>query len=529
MALTSVTSNFGDVSLRAAASIMDGSNDAAGADITGNNITLTADFGGLGDVGDNLEIDSAHAGTGVLTATSGKDAHISEAIGDLSINTIDVEAGTAFITAPHGSILDGNTDPDGFNLLSGTVYLVADQDIATALNPLTSKMGLLQAASTKGSTYIENTGALVVGKVVDPSYGMNAGGDIHIGAASPVTVTLNITGANVLIVAWDDPAEEGKNSIDVKNGVTVTSTTGTIKMLAGNNVTIEKGATVNAATALIIQGDFEGDVAATRRRWASRATSTRPRSRSTATSRRSCKFPATARTTRSRLHPTSLVGHTRDPRRRRQRHDHARSAALGDDVALRRRRRQRRRGQGRARHHRSRRRRRVRHLHDQHHGRRHRLPRQRQRQRRDRQRRADHQRHGDGRQPVPRARELRRASGSGQSAASGHAARRAAADARTDQLQRHRRVADDQRRNRRRSVLPRRQRHEDDDQRRQGRGLLPGRPGVRHGSAGAGRRAGRRNPDDLHDEGLLCGRASRRRSTAATTATISRCTRPSSI
>jgi len=103
----------------------------AAANAGGNNITLESLLGGVGQSGRDFDIDSSVYVNGVLTLASELDSHVRETAGDLWLNTVSVPAGTAFIIAPLGSILNGNTSaaPNNQNVLAGRTWLFARDDI----------------------------------------------------------------------------------------------------------------------------------------------------------------------------------------------------------------------------------------------------------------------------------------------------------------------------------------------------------------------------------------------------------------
>jgi len=290
--IRNVLSRTGDVNLRAQLSILDAvdlnnpldpnSGDDTTvpaskpkADIIGNNISLTAVLGGIGVSGNDLDINSAYSGAGTLTASSGfANIYIIETAGDLSLNQVGTGTGaTAFITVPAGSILDGNADPNGFNIISGKTFLVAANNIGAADRRITTEIGNIEAKSTAGSTWVSNTGALAVGGVVDSSDpGMVAGGSINLTASSPITVTENQqAGEAIIILANDDnndsdvdgtatPADDDADFLIVKSGITIESTGSYVRLLAGDDLTVEAGAIVKAADYVELYGDYQGAV-----------------------------------------------------------------------------------------------------------------------------------------------------------------------------------------------------------------------------------------------------------------------------
>src|SRR5882762_9427294 len=238
-----VFSQTGDVNLQAALSIYDqafaGSNnvltgDNPVTDIFGNNITLTALFGGIGLAGDPLDIYSHYAfDQGVLGATIG--TLTSTTLHDLGLNTYIIQksnaktpdpnnlylntvtTGTnevAFITAPVGSIL--NASSGGPNVLGGNTLLFARDNIGQAGNRISTQVGNLEAQSTTGSTWIDNNGNLAIGGTLISSsaVGLHSGGSATITAHSPITIKKStITGDSFLAVAVDDSPSGGDDLV----------------------------------------------------------------------------------------------------------------------------------------------------------------------------------------------------------------------------------------------------------------------------------------------------------------------------
>ncbi|MBI1395302.1 MAG: LEPR-XLL domain-containing protein, partial [Betaproteobacteria bacterium] len=91
MRVGSIVSTIGDVTLTAAAGIVDALGDPQ-ADVTGNHVTLTASAGGIGSFFNDLEIDSAHSAPGMLTAHATTNVYVAELTGSLVVD--EVVAGT---------------------------------------------------------------------------------------------------------------------------------------------------------------------------------------------------------------------------------------------------------------------------------------------------------------------------------------------------------------------------------------------------------------------------------------------------
>ncbi|MCK9231001.1 MAG: hypothetical protein M0P18_10020, partial [Syntrophales bacterium] len=287
MRIRNVISYGGNVDLRAHQSILDAvdlldpydpdsgndPNPVAGlprADVIGNSITLVAGMsgapGGIGVSGNDLDIDSSYSAPGTLTASSrGAHIYIIETAGDLWINQvstdrIDPEADypTAFIMAP-GAILNGRTDEES-NVTSGKTRLFAGGDIGAVDRALRTAVGFLEGRSTGGGVWIENAGALAVGGLTEEE-GIVARGSITVGAGSPVTLEKNLrtTGLNENIVVISHDSPDAGDDITVKSGVELVAERGAVILRAGDNVIIEEGAIIHAASELDV-GVETGDL-----------------------------------------------------------------------------------------------------------------------------------------------------------------------------------------------------------------------------------------------------------------------------
>ncbi len=228
------------------------------ADIIGNNITLTATLGGIGYFGNDVDIDSSYSVPGIVNTSSNLgNTYIIETAGDLSLGTVSTgSTQVAFITAWVGSIVNGLAS--GFNVISGKTYLVANTDIGKPDNFITAQVGFVEGKSTTGSTYLDNTGALTVGGVIDSGdpalYAPN--GSITVVTHSPVDIIENNTAAGEITYVATD--KTGNNDyLVVHTGVTLDSTGADVLLQAGDDLTVEAGATILASTNVTIQGDYQ--------------------------------------------------------------------------------------------------------------------------------------------------------------------------------------------------------------------------------------------------------------------------------
>ncbi|WP_197231928.1 dockerin type I domain-containing protein [Novipirellula artificiosorum] len=137
-------------------------------DIIGNNITLTANLAAIGSVGNEIDIDSRFGdGDGNVSLRSGANAYVIETTGDFYLGRIDTDDETAFLAAPGGGIYTGLAR-DQANVLGGKLWLFARDHIGAADNPITTTTSAIEGQATTGDVFIENTGDVTLGGVVDP-------------------------------------------------------------------------------------------------------------------------------------------------------------------------------------------------------------------------------------------------------------------------------------------------------------------------------------------------------------------------
>ena len=108
-------------------------------------------FGGTGEAGNELEINSSYSGAGTLTlAGTNADVRLIGVTGDLNLNTIyggpDLNnvPTTTYLTALTGSILNRSVDGSA-NIRSGRIWLYASGSVGEsglASNSITSASGV---------------------------------------------------------------------------------------------------------------------------------------------------------------------------------------------------------------------------------------------------------------------------------------------------------------------------------------------------------------------------------------------------
>ncbi|MDA9859538.1 hypothetical protein N9D23_15655, partial [Rubripirellula sp.] len=252
------SSGEGDVVLVSHLSMLDANPGFDKADIEGDFISLTAKVGGIGQAGDEIEIDSSIFGTGGLEANSKLlDININEILGDLNLYTIETgENSTAFLAALDGRIINGLTAPDATNVLSGKAYLFASHDIGESAKPIASQMGMLQAKSTQGCTYLTNSGALSIAPVLSTSsLGVESACNVVISASSPITIASSVNAGGDIILDAHEEAGIG-DDITITESGSLQTTGGKIVLRAGDEVRMLPGSRLAAQSIIEISGAY---------------------------------------------------------------------------------------------------------------------------------------------------------------------------------------------------------------------------------------------------------------------------------
>ena len=272
MNVGSITSTGGNVTLRAGLSILDGTGNPNGVEVTGTDITLMALFGGIGAAGDPLGLSSNSTTTPDLltaTATMGN-IYVNQPNGTLDLNTISDPNNAVFITADNGSIYNAAVPPGTFNVVAADLWLSASGSIGTNTSRIDTEIAVLEAKATTGDVYVDNSGALTIGgSFIADGLGVQAGGNATVTASSPVTVANSIYSAgNLLIIAQNGPVgsqTDGPGNIvinaqDLLKRALAVDAGGTLAILAGDNLTEMQGASIQAGTSILLKSDYQGDL-----------------------------------------------------------------------------------------------------------------------------------------------------------------------------------------------------------------------------------------------------------------------------
>jgi Ca2+-binding RTX toxin-like protein len=171
--------------------------------------------------------------------------------GTLIIDRIQA-GGDVRITAGGGIL---NDKSGGQNIISTRIRLFAGLGIGEADHPMSTDVRYIQSESKTGSTWIMNTGALVIGDFDVSDTGMSSGGSIILSASSSITVAEDLTAMDEIILTAEDSSGPSDDLLIVSD-VTVRSMDSYIELRAGDDLIIETGATVQALGAVRIYGDY---------------------------------------------------------------------------------------------------------------------------------------------------------------------------------------------------------------------------------------------------------------------------------
>lgn len=253
MGVGTIASMAGDVTLATlAGSILEVSVDAT-SDVSGTNITLTAQGGGFGAPTSALDIDSSYSGAGLVKVNAAQDVWLDETAGDLNLDQVVSTSGGVGLTAA-GQILD-DVDSGAIDISGGWAILTAGSGIGTSSDALETEVDRLEASGGIGGIWIDNTGGLIIGGISDVN-GLNADGPIVVTASSPVTVKENVSSisSNVSLTAAESLIEE--DDLLVTNDATITAA-GWVTLQAGDDLKMDAGSAIMAGGIVSILGDYQ--------------------------------------------------------------------------------------------------------------------------------------------------------------------------------------------------------------------------------------------------------------------------------
>ncbi|WP_392533892.1 DUF4347 domain-containing protein [Nostoc sp. C117] len=261
-----ITSLDDDVTLTALGSIVDVLNDAV-SDVTGENITLTAQTGGIGSSSNFLEIDSSNPNVGDLNATAPQDIFITETNGDLNVDKVTSTAGDVTLTTSKGSILDSRNDSNS-NIDATNIDLKAiGGGIGTSNNDLeinssTPTTGRLVAEADGGTTTDGNIYLTETNGTLNVLLTESVDGDVRLTvnetSAQGEDLKLLASGENSVGTSIPNGRIAAAKGVNLRVGDNV-STTDNSEIVAGDNITIQ-GDYLNADAGFGTVMDLRGTI-----------------------------------------------------------------------------------------------------------------------------------------------------------------------------------------------------------------------------------------------------------------------------
>ncbi|MGI2027111.1 LEPR-XLL domain-containing protein [Endozoicomonas acroporae] len=253
-----------NVMLKSAQSILDGDQDnnndlislTGDSDITASSIFLEAARGTIGQLGNQVEIDTTG---GQLTSLSGKSSYLREVRGDLSIASLVADSDSSgrgdaniYLTAD-GRVLNGTASGD--TITASGLRIVAGQGIGAAGDALRTLIDHLEAKVLVGSLILNNTGALMVGGVSDEMEGLLVQGSIELVAQSPLTINEDViaSAGDITLTAMDSLATGDDLTV---NAVEIDAELGNLILNAGDKFLLNLDGQLNAAQTLTLNTDL---------------------------------------------------------------------------------------------------------------------------------------------------------------------------------------------------------------------------------------------------------------------------------
>ena len=221
--------------------------------VTGTSVFLTRD-----DSGSNITLDDASSTFGTLTVRVLNAAGSADANGDIQLTensdlTIDTISTTGAVSlTSSGAIVDGGDSSN--DIVANSAVLTAASGIGTDANGIETTVGSLSATTASGDIHVTNTGNLLTVGGISATNGISAGGTVALTNAGGITVGENISGSSVTLTTTDTTATE---DLTISSNVIITSSSGTLTLNVGDNLTIDSTAALNAgANNIDINLDF---------------------------------------------------------------------------------------------------------------------------------------------------------------------------------------------------------------------------------------------------------------------------------
>ncbi|HET6237314.1 MAG TPA: hypothetical protein VFE41_20495 [Acetobacteraceae bacterium] len=251
----------GDVTLRAGLSILDASGTPATPEIEGQQVTLTALFGGIGLASDPITIFNST----ILTASAGMgDIHVVVEGGDVTLASIVDKTGSVYLTDTTGSILNGE-GAGVVDITAKNAWLNADVGISsTSTLALTTAVGALEAQAGTGGISLDNTGVLTIGgSFIHDGIGILSGGNALIATTGQIAVENSVIAALSARLIAQNSTANGNIVIagtDLLGSPLLLEAADAVYLYAGDGIFQSQGAAIRAGVGVLLQSDYQGDL-----------------------------------------------------------------------------------------------------------------------------------------------------------------------------------------------------------------------------------------------------------------------------
>tara|TARA_R110002111_G_scaffold227346_1_gene288827 strand:+ start:57078 stop:71642 length:14565 start_codon:yes stop_codon:yes gene_type:complete len=210
-------------------------------------VTLTADADSVGG-GAFTQADG-----GLVDARGG--ALNLSSTGNVLIADLRSAGGTITIGSTSGAIVD-NTAGEAALISGGQLAISALNGIGTPTGDedIDTAVGTLSATTTSNDIVISNTGALIIGDVAPLSGVTSTNGAVTITTTSLLTVGSNVTGGSTVTLTAVDSAAAG-DDLTINAGITVQSTGANVVLTAGDDFAMDATSSIIALTTIEINVD----------------------------------------------------------------------------------------------------------------------------------------------------------------------------------------------------------------------------------------------------------------------------------
>jgi fibronectin-binding autotransporter adhesin len=239
-----------------------------GLSVANGNAAIMAG-GALTDGAEAVISVSGNAAFGGTSITLGDSANDAFNVGSLTFNSIGAvhitehndmalagsSSGGDIVLVSTGAISDANGSP-AVDITGSTLVMSAATGIGDG-DAIETQVGKLEAVSTSGNVRVDNTGSLTIGGIGD-LVGVNASaGSVAISATGTLNVDENVTASGpVLLSAVESGATD---HLVVKSGMKVESTSSSVELQAGDDLTLADCSTVRAASTITLRGDHNSN------------------------------------------------------------------------------------------------------------------------------------------------------------------------------------------------------------------------------------------------------------------------------